>query len=695
MARYHNERQTGLADTVVKSYSITWGPVERTPSGAFQWMRLDAAKANGGEFRLWLLTGGSPAETRETALERAARFVIQRGSSRPQEFRDRLTGKAVLPSLGGWSYLFPRPVGPEGQGEAGGEFPRQTRYLGHSYRLEKIEEAVRVSGPADPKVYHLLPDVLVGLPSNNRQKETARRYDGSEYEYVRLRREDYAELADAGINCLRVDRDQLPFVADLDVFYWGVGAAEVGFPECLYDSRYLGPALFLDEPAVGTRDHVLRPRLAKDEAFRYSVTPQVAFEAFREYFRRAWQEGAPASLFRGLAGRPDTDLGDMRLVQENLFSWETMVSTAAYQLSQDDQVPAALVFEPPGRVGTRRTLPEMNMTYGCQIPVDNPNYFVDIIFGFLRGAARLTDKQWGTSIYGAVDRGDAFWFLTRAYDLGATRFFFWDNAALACVPYHECLALARALKMRIENHPSRDLDRLKKVAEVAILLPAGYNLGHVHLGKGNLWGVGELHLERLNSSGVSYRTVMGNFFTEMERCLRLGVAFDVLGEFPGLRPLDQEYREVVRIREDGKVEIAGGGQKVVLDSARVPARPPGLPPALVVTLSSAEGQAPRVVHARAVATERSAPIFYTLGTDTEGIYHNAAVAWELYGPTEADHRFLIPPGLKPRVTRTGATFEAHMEFRLERPGNYRLRASTVDSAGRSTVVWTPIQVAAP
>src|SRR3979490_893554 len=132
------------------------------------------------------------------------------------------------------------------------------------------------------------------------------------------------------------------------------------------------------------------------------------------------------------------------------------------------------------------------MTYGCQLPVDDPRNLADIIYGFLRGAARLTDKDWGMSIYGAVDRADAPWFLTHAYDLGATRFFFWDNAGMACVPYPECVALARNLKARAESNPDRDLYQLNHAAEVAILLPPGYNLGHVHLGKGNLWGLGEL-----------------------------------------------------------------------------------------------------------------------------------------------------------------------------------------------------------
>ena len=170
----------------------------------------------------------------------------------------------------------------------------------------------------------------------------------------------------------------------------GAGAA-LRFPESLYRSQYLGPTLFLDEPAVGTRDYVLRPRLLKDPAFRQSISPQAAFEAFRGHYAEALK-GAPFELMRELAARPDVDLGDMHFAQENLFSWETMAATAAYELSQDPQVPEAFVFEPPGRVGSRRTLPEMDMTYGVQIRPDDPLAFTSIIFGFLRGAARLTHK---------------------------------------------------------------------------------------------------------------------------------------------------------------------------------------------------------------------------------------------------------------------------------------------------------------
>ena len=98
------------------------------------------------------------------------------------------------------------------------------------------------------------------------------------------------------------------------------------------------------------------------------------------------------------------------------------------------------------------------------------------------------------------------------------------------------------------------------------------------------------------------------------------------------------------------------------------------------------------VSASARVTETTAPLYYTLGMNKSGIYHNAFAAWELYGPGEEDYRVLTPPGLEPRAVTTGRKTEVITEFGLNRPGQYRLRVAAVDLAGRSTVVWTPITV---
>jgi len=687
-AMYCHESGGAIPGSVVKTLTLILGPLEEKNGRLFQWLCLRASKANGEVFAVWILTDRYPPAGVSAAREATARYILQEGTSQAMEFRDRFSGDAVLPSLGGWRNLWPRAA--EGA-FSDGLFARKTRYLGKNYLLERLENSGNVTLPADIRVLELLPDVLIGVPSNTRQKDETRRYDDSDYEPIRLTKSDYDEMIEAGMNCLRVDKEQAGWIDRRDVFYWGIGAQQINYPECLYRSNYLGPILFLDEPAVCTRDHVIRPRLKKEPEFRKAITPQIALGEFQKYFHKAKYQGSPTALISGLAARLDVDVGDMEFLQQNLYSWETMVSSALYQLSEGkNSPPCAMVFEPPGRFGTLRTLPEMNMAYLCQIPVDDPKNLIGIIYGFLHGAARLTEKGWGTSIYGQVDCADAPWFLTHAYDLGAQHFFFWDSARLACVPYSECLALARNLREHVESHPHRDLKKLKQAAEVAILLPAGYNLGHVYMGKGNLWGLGELNLERANREGVKYRTVMGNFFTEIERCIRLGVAYDLFWDIEEHRPAG--YREIVRVREDGKVEVTADGKNTLHDGPRIPDRPGGVPPQLDIELSTQSGKAPLQIVARALVTKRSADVYYTLGANSKGIYGNAMVLWELYGPGEEDYRFLSGENREPHIDEEGSRTSVEIQFTIGQSGEYRLRAATVDLAGRTTVVWKNILV---
>ena len=688
IATYYHESEDSLPDTAVKTLTVVIGSVEERESVLFQWLCLRATKASGEKFAVWLLSENVPSEDLKVARATTSRYILQIGDDMPLEFRDRFTGEPVLPSLGVWHYLFPKPVDKETQNDL---FPQTAKYLGHTYRLTHISDSDESVAPPDTRLLSLRPDVLIGPPSNTRQKDETRRYDTSDYELVSLTEDDYDEMIAAGINCIRVDTEQVEWVKNRNVFYWGIDAVTLGYPECLYRSNYLGPAIFMDEPAVCTRDHVLRPRLEADADFRKAVTPQLAFEAFQDYFHTAKYDGAPTRLCKGLEAHPDVDLGDMQFLQENLYTWDTIISSAAYQLSEGNTAsPAAIVFEPPGRVGTMRTLPEMNMTYGCQIPIDNPKNMASILYGFLRGAARQTDKGWGMSIYGQVHRADAFWFQTHAYDLGARHFHYWDNYQLACVPYSEVLSLSRNLSAHVESHPHRNLDALRKAAEIVILLPPGYNLGHVEMGRGNLWGVGELNLERRNRDGIKYRTVMHNFFTEIERAIRLGVAFDLLWDLPDLKLSD--YREVIRISEDGQVEIHEGGETALHAGARTPTRPTGTSPTLTVDVSTSQTDIPLEVRACATVTEGSAAVYYTRGADANGIYNNEMVLWELFGPAEEDYRFLNREHSEIRINQTESVAEVEIRFRLKNRGNYRLRTTTVDMAGRTAVAWKTLSV---
>jgi len=498
-------------------------------------------------------------------------------------------------------------------------------------------------------------------------------------------------MIEHGINVFNVNSEQLKWIEKEDVYYWGIGGEDISYPESLYRSNYLGQALFIDEPMVHTRDHALRPKFKTDPSLRLSINPQLFFEEFKKEYHKAKYEGFAVQLLKGLSRRPDVDIGDMDFLQENVYSWETMVSSALYQLSEGDRsAPSAMVFEPPGRFGAKRVLPELNMCFDCQIPVGDPAHLIGMIKGFLRGAARLTGKEWGISIYGQVDRSDASWFMTHAYDMGATHFFYWDTYQLAAVPYNEYLSLSRHLRDYAGNFPKRDLIKLNHAAEAAILIPPGYNLGHVKMGIGNLSGLPELNMERTNSHGIKYRKIMSNFYTEIERCIRLGIEYDL---FWNLVDLESEgYREIIIIREDGKVEIVKNGQRFMFDSARTPERPEGEAPQLSVELKSVHGKTPGTFQACATVTPGSAPVYYTQGANKEGVYLNSYVLWELYGPGEEDYTDFWNERWDVSVTEADNTASVELEFTIDQPGTYRLRTSTSDAAGRSSVVWKEIIV---
>jgi hypothetical protein len=202
------------------------------------------------------------------------------------------------------------------------------------------------------------------------------------------------------------------------------------------------------------------------------------------------------------------------------------------------------------------------------------------------------------------------------------------------------------------------------------------------MGRGLLWGLEELNLERKNRRGITYREVMRSFFTEIERCLRLGIAFDLIWDLEGIET--SGYREVVRVVDDGSVEVVEGTEVSRLADPRIPARPAGNPPSLVVEVNDrGSGQ----YTARAEIREGSSQVYYTMGAGKDGVYENALVCWELYGPEEYDYRYLHWDWPELRIASEGESSSVEVDFTLDKPGNYRLRASVCDLAGRTAVEW--------
>jgi len=678
-----------LPASMVKTLRVVAGPLERKSDTTWQWLVLQAEKENRQALTVYMLCRAYPEQERSGSQAHISRYLLQEGSSEPVEFSHLETGRAILPATGAWPYLIPvteAGISPFTDPES------KIRYLGHRYLLRQMKQEPIPVIPQKAKLIRLYPEILTGVPHNTRQRDETRRYDESDYELIPLTKEDYQEMISAGLNCLRVNKEQVKWIEYSDIYYWGIGGSDIIYPEYLYRSNYIGPVLFLDEPMARTRDQVVKPKLHQNPSLRTSVTVSEVLEDFKTLYHKTKYEEGPTAFIKGLNAREDVDTGDMTFLQQNLYTWDTMISSACYQLSEgNSNPPYAMVFEPPGRFGTRRVLPELNMCFNCQIPPDDPKNLSDLIFSFLRGAARVTGKAWGTSIYGAVDRADTFWLLTRAYDLGASLFFYWDSYQLACVPYQEYLTMTRHLQAHARQNPGRRLEVLSHTAEIAILLPPGYNMGHVYMGRGVLWGIPELHLERKNAQGISYREVMSNFYTEVERCIRLGIAYDAFWQLEGLDL--KGYREIVTIREDGKVAVKRKNQREeLLAQARIPQRPAGDPPSLVIHVSAGGQPDDYVLTGQAEVREGSAPVFYTQGADREGIYKNIYVLWELFGPGEEDYYYPWTESWQVQVKETDTKAKIEINIPVKKPGRYRLRAATTDLAGRSTAVWKKVLI---
>src|SRR5512141_1119683 len=92
-ARYRIEQTGALRPSVVKSFALSTGA---------GWTHLSATKANQQRFDVWLRGEGYPSPGIEQARLKISRYILQEGSAPAREYRNALTGEAVLPAMGGW-----------------------------------------------------------------------------------------------------------------------------------------------------------------------------------------------------------------------------------------------------------------------------------------------------------------------------------------------------------------------------------------------------------------------------------------------------------------------------------------------------------------------------------------------------------------------------------------------------------------
>ncbi|MDB4796722.1 hypothetical protein OAG77_00840, partial [bacterium] len=590
----------------------------------------------------------------------------------PIEFTNANNGKVVLPRHGYWAHQLPRSSNDD---EADFVFPRSISFLGHRLELQAvgIEEPIAI-----PRTERLeLPCHLeIGARYDTRDTHLPRRFDKTPIETIRYLPEDYPIRLASGQTTFNVPADHVDFVRFENVFYMGDNPTTVSFPECLYRSNYLGPNPdYLDEPGVRT-SFALQEQLKKDPLIASTISIESVLERFESEFHRANYANRTTLFQKALETRSDVAMGKMTALQQNMWSWEVHLSTGAYQLrAETSGPPSAIVYE--GRGASNRDLPLFNSTTGAQIPTHDQQAWLDMIYGMMRGAARVTGKEWGIAIYGQFQVPEVFRALTYAYDLGASYFLFWTSDRGHHVPYQEQLVFSKFINDYATHHPNREFERLKHMAEVMILFPPGYTL----LSKEPMWWLPPLHYEKKNREGLTYREVLARVAAEIERCYRQGVPYDLAWDIDGLDL--GGYREIIRIREDGQISVKSENENAVYHSPRWPERPKGQSPGLSLAVSSRKGSAPMFLVAEAQITEHQSPVYFSPQHDDEGIWENTKVIWQLYGPG---------PDLYRNLSHLFDSEAGILPLELEDPGTYRLRASVVDRAGRSTVRWETIVV---
>jgi hypothetical protein len=153
------------------------GPVEVVGDRGCQWLALRATKVNRQQFTVWVLGSALPSQRLGQTVATTTRYLLQEGDDPPQEFAHRCTRAPVLPTLGAWDYLWPQPA--EGDFRSGIR-ASEVRWLGHRYELETTNRAEMPLAPPRARRLDLLPDVLVGVPSNSmpRCRRARRRSSG-------------------------------------------------------------------------------------------------------------------------------------------------------------------------------------------------------------------------------------------------------------------------------------------------------------------------------------------------------------------------------------------------------------------------------------------------------------------------------------------------------------------------------------
>lgn len=512
---------------------VVWGPTVTQPVSGQWWqleIRTNADPATAPVVVVRALTRTEPLSTHPDALQFSRYIVRVPALGETLDYRNRHTGAALLP---GWQefrrYFVPHRAAAARLQDG---VPETCELLGHVLTLAHVWRGESWETWADAKVLGLDPELLVGTGRNFKDAEGRRlpqQPQRQDYTYVPFSPADYTRMFEAGMNLFVVSPAQEACVRAQPVFYirGPEGQPPLEYPTDLYRANYLGPVMFMDEPAI----IMVGDKLVHHTLRYFSDAAVLVEKRTRAIYLGDGPYGA-YRLERALRQR-GVNLGDLRLMQPDIPSWETLLETTFYQMKGGG---SGLVHE------GRYQLEPFNRAVERFTGQPRSHTAAELLqyhFALLRGGTRPFGKHWGTAIYGQCDTNLAPLAVTMAYDLGARYVWFWTSDHDHHVPWPEQLALAQRLQRHAAQRPRPCIFGPPPKLDVAIVIPNGY-----FLSLENLWWVRALDQAGQNEASRRYQRLMRRALEAVHRCFDQNLSFDITVDDG--RPITG-YRRLVRL----------------------------------------------------------------------------------------------------------------------------------------------------
>jgi hypothetical protein len=449
------------------------------------------------------------------------------------EYVDGHSGRALLPPWVDFEkYFLPAPADATRRQESA---PKTCKLLGQVLSLYHVSRDSAWTPWSDVKRLLLDREMLVGTGRNFRDVEGKRLPQTPQprnYTYTNFTGDDYRTVIEAGMNLFTIAPEQERWVRAEPVFYLrsAPGNPPLVYPADLYRANYLGPSMFVDEPAsILTWDKYALEVMThlSDAAVLIETRTRATFESERRHYGRYWIE----EQLRGMG----VILGDLRLGQTELPVWETFHDSAFYEMKGGG---SGIVDE--GRYQLK-AFDEMAARFTGEKRSHTAREMLRYYYAFLRGGTRPFGKSWGTAVYGQCDPAIAPQAFVTAYEMGARYFWFWTSDHGHHVPWPEQLVLARELKDYAHAHPRASIYLPKPRTDTLILLPHDSFANYAEPGRFKC-----LDKNGKSPESLAHHRLMQRMLGAVQECFRKGEEFDIAVDDG--RPF-KGYRRVVKVSD--------------------------------------------------------------------------------------------------------------------------------------------------